>query len=148
MELCFVYVAFGVSSCMLGSGNWSWTFSCITMNASFFVFIPDEAFIVLDFCKVIRSIASLERSIARNCIHVLNEVAKIVVAFVFVWLFFNEWESLWIFLERPLSENEGVTRRIALFSRSFNSACLTGNELKSHWTFLQRSLLLLLLLLL
>ena len=49
-----------------------------------FVSMPDEAFIVLDLCKVIRSIASLERSIARNCIHVLNEVAKIVVAFVFV----------------------------------------------------------------
>ena len=50
-----------------------------------FVFaMPDEAFIVPDLCKAIRSIASLERSIARNFIHVLNEVAKIVVAFVFV----------------------------------------------------------------
>jgi hypothetical protein len=29
MELCFVYVAFGVSSWMLGSGNWYWKF-CVS----------------------------------------------------------------------------------------------------------------------
>ena len=48
------------------------------------VSVPDEIFKVVDLCKIIRRIGPLERSIARNTIHVVSEVAKVLLAIVFV----------------------------------------------------------------
>lgn len=49
-----------------------------------FCICAHEAFKVVDLCKVIRRIPPLERSIARNTVHVFSEIANVLVAFVFV----------------------------------------------------------------